>query len=299
MNCREAEKLIGLYLDNEFSDADRIEIDEHISSCSRCKSIMEEETQLKQAISSIKLERAPAALRSRILRSLEGQKRKIWAFTGLKLAASLGVVVFSIIGVYSLIKPSISRDEKICTSTKNDSFVLAQASMENDTIRSNKFSPKYRKLRKRVINPRLMENLVVEHVRPGPVEKRSEDPDQLAEWYRGKTGLYTPPPKFASWGGGMVGGRLSQFAGNDAIKLIYSIHGRRVTLFMFNPRMMPGITEIKSPGIITKLDLDEILTETPGGRTVAVFSHNGTGYSLISDQEKDVIVSLIKSIASK
>ncbi|MBU1219360.1 zf-HC2 domain-containing protein [Myxococcota bacterium] len=294
MNCREAEKLIGLYLDNEFSDADRIEIEEHLSSCQRCTLVLEDEKQLKDAISVIRLERAPAALRSRILRSLESEKRTRWAFAGLKLAATFGVIAFSILGVYSLVK-----SPEATPSCPDQMAMNNSQPMVDPSLRNQKYTVRSKRLKGNVFSPQLVENLVVAHVRPEPVEKKSTDPEQLAEWYRGKTGLYTAPPRFASWGGDLVGGRLSQFAGSDAVKILYSINGHKVTLFMFNPAIMPGIINIKSLEHFNKLDMDEIITTTPGGRMVAMFSWKGTGYSLIADQKKDVIVSLMKSIVSR
>ncbi len=329
MDCRETEKLLSLYLDGEFSDAEQIEIDEHLSGCQRCQTILEEERALKEAIRSIRLQRTPPDLRAAIERSIVGERRVIAFRNVLSFAAGFGVVALAVVSTAIITRTMTTRSSKggeLCVAQNQPAPArkrLAAAPEKGYALHrgavvpvalNNSAAPAasegFQPVRKRgarsgavagrvSLSPRMVENLVADYLRPLPVEFTAKDPGSAAQWYQGKTGLYAPPPRFSVHGGRMMGGRMSRFNGGDAVQLLYSVKGRRVTLFMFNPKMMPGITKVKSTGSLSPREAGEIIMSTPGGRVVALFAYKGIGYSLISDQDEKTMRALVQTIISQ
>ncbi|MBU1238091.1 zf-HC2 domain-containing protein [Myxococcota bacterium] len=326
MDCRETEKLLSLYLDGEFSDTEKIEIDEHLSGCQRCQIILDEERELKKAIRSIRLQRTPVDLRESIERSISGERRVIAFHNVLKLAGGFGLVALAVVSTAFITHSMTGKrtaTPELCVARNDTPAIKTLAPAESRTYSLHK-SPLVpvalnkdfatgaqgagvalkmktgmrtsRNTHRVRLSPRMVENLVADYLRPLPVEFKDKDPGSAAQWYGGKTGLYAPPPKFINHGGRMVGGRMSRFNGGDAVQLIYSIKGKRVTLFMFNPKMMPGITHVKGAAALTARDASDIIMSTPGGRVVALFAHKGIGYSVISDQDEKTMFALVQSI---
>ena len=340
MECKEADKLISLYLDGEFSDQDSFDLHEHLEHCQRCSHILEEEKVLKEALGKIRLASAPPDLRSAILRSLEKESRGIrlgnfWrlsvGFAGVAGAVALVWVVARNgqvrekrihvanrclptaqeakrmipmsrkVALHKGVQPAPGRGGMPTAPVKLVSAATGAAKASNVRARVHKesglLSSRVRKMRRRtLLSPRMMENLVVDHVRPLPVEVRVRDPKRIARWYSRRTGLYTPPPRFTKMGGAIEGGRFSRLNGDEAVQLMYRIKGRRVTLFMFNPKMMPGLLHIRNTTHLQELTDGQVLLDTPGGRTVALFAHKGVGYSLITDLERPVVRKLVQTI---
>jgi anti-sigma factor RsiW len=332
MECKETTKLLSLYLDGEFSDSEKLEIDEHLYECKRCNNILEEEKEVKTIISNIKLARTPVELRNRIEKVIVGETRSILFGNALRYAGAFSfftvAIISTVVVTRSMQKNSagttidrvacVTKMEKrsmegthrsglmpVAHSRYKDTTIPSPAVMVTQGAKTKRSRTKdsvkmvKSKKSKFMLTPRMMENLVVKHVRRLPVEIKSKDPRMVAKWYGKRTGFYMAPPKFASWGGKMVGSRLSNFNGGEAIQVIYNIKGRRVTLFMFDPKMMPGIVDISGVKQFQKLNSSNYLMKTPGGRMVAMFSHKGTGYSVISNQNTNTMISLVKTVILK
>jgi Putative zinc-finger len=308
MDCREAEKIISLYLDNEFSSNDNIELEEHISKCSRCSNLLEEERELKTYINQIKLQRAPDDLRLSISNMIGKESKSIqfhnffklgFGFTTAAVVLSLGIYFYS---------TNIDPNEKPMNNPKcmiaqkyNKTELYKNTEYKNRTIKKG-YNLKNIKLaknvnnrfRRRRLSPIFVENSLIEHYKPFGNANKSK-----IKFHKNNRVLNTSPPKFASWGANIVGKRLNKFYGQDAIQIIYKINQRKVTLFMFNLRVNPDVIKIENINDLKNISDDSYITETPGGRIVALFSHNNVGYSIILDQNKKVMLNLIKAIIKK
>lgn len=72
MDCREVQKFIYVYLDNEFDDADRVEFDAHLQHCPDCRELVNEEKRFKCFVrKSVKPVCCPSTLRDQITRGLD------------------------------------------------------------------------------------------------------------------------------------------------------------------------------------------------------------------------------------
>lgn len=95
MNCDETRSLFDGYFDGEFDLRTNMAIEQHVGGCTGCTSELEARTALHQAIAQPDLYyRAPAKLRARVKRSLQGNSRGwLWAWAA-PIAAALALIAF-------------------------------------------------------------------------------------------------------------------------------------------------------------------------------------------------------------
>ncbi len=310
MDCREAEKLITLYIDAEISRQDRREVEEHVKHCRRCTAVFEEAREIKDLVHRIELDKAPADLCAQIRAQISASGERVFLYNLFRLTATTAVFALAIYGGFSWLRadkmaqPGAPVPQEVAMETADAPQVTAVVPVSTGTAgRVNAMkrfsSPALSRLKKKIITPQVMENLVVEHVRPLPAEIQTPDSDSVARWYAAKSGFYTPPPQLASWGGKMEGGRMSRFQDREAVQLFYNVNGKRVTVFMFRPDMIPDLVELNSAEAVDKTDEEDYVSTTPGGRMVALFSHNGIGYSIITDLDFVVMRQCIRGIATQ
>ncbi|MCA9522844.1 MAG: zf-HC2 domain-containing protein [Myxococcales bacterium] len=72
MDCREVQKFIYVYLDNEFDDADRVEFDGHLRHCDACRELVGEEKRFKCFVRrAVKPVCCPTSLSAQISQGLD------------------------------------------------------------------------------------------------------------------------------------------------------------------------------------------------------------------------------------
>ncbi len=69
-NCEDALRQLYEFLGNEITDDNRDQIRHHLDACGHCASAYDFEAELRQVIASRCVDRAPEALRNRILEAL-------------------------------------------------------------------------------------------------------------------------------------------------------------------------------------------------------------------------------------
>jgi anti-sigma factor RsiW len=311
MDCREVEKLITLYIDGEISRQDSHEVEEHVRNCRRCTAVFEEARELKDLVSRLPMEKAPADLCARIRAQVTATAGRELGLNFLRMGAAAAVLALAVYGGFAwfFLERAAPRSGapapvelamETADSPQVTTVVPVAAGSTVPRDRMKRFaSPAISRLKKKFISPQIMENLVVEHVRPLPAEIQTPDSDSIARWYASKSGFYAPPPQLASWGGRMEGGRMSRFHDREAVQLFYNVNGKRVTVFMFRPDMIPDLVELASVESLDKVEEEDYLSTTPGGRMVALFSHNGIGYSIITDLDFVVMRQCVRAIASQ
>ncbi len=309
MDCRETEKLLTLYIDGEISKADARELEGHVKQCRRCTALFEEAIEIKDLVRRIPMEKAPADLRRQIELQIAASGRRSQAFGVLRWSAAAAVLALAVYGGYAwffprtVVKPApmagpqpqMAAVETTAPSMASDVHPVSAVSNRMEKFSGSTLS----RLRKRTLPPTVLENLIVEHVRPLPPEIQTPDTDSVARWYASKSGFYAPPPQLASWGGRMEGGRMSRFQDREAVQLFYNVNGKRVTVFMFRADMIEDIVKIDSIEQLEKTSEEEYVNATPGGRMVALFSHSGIGYSVITDADADVMRQTVRAIVSQ
>ncbi len=317
MNCHEAEKLITLYLDGEFSDQDRIDIEEHLAVCSHCKKVMQEEKEIKKALQKISLKRAPIALRKNIIKELNNNKKKVLYFNAFKIAGALGMFALAVFvtSLFTRAKETkvkyLDRCSKLETESSLPSFHKNKKNNNNPKVQlarkmvSSKhpdrdkmlLHKKFKGVSKKLVTPSLLENLVVEHVR-----SLNQDSDgkggikQVGFGGKHKRNISIKPPRIYFPGGRKIASAVSRFNGFKALKRIYKVGDKRLTLFIFDAKMMPDLSSFNDYNHFRNTSTDSFLIKTPGGRNVALFAYKGIGYSLVSSLNKKTVVKLVDNI---
>jgi mycothiol system anti-sigma-R factor len=104
LRCAGVRRFVDTYLDGEFAESDRVELEQHLESCDECRAHVKAQADWKAAVkAAAPREAAPAALRNRIQRSIAressparamvraGANRR-WAAKVLPMAAAAGVL---------------------------------------------------------------------------------------------------------------------------------------------------------------------------------------------------------------
>ena len=74
VSCADVQKFVHPYLDGEFEDQDRIELEQHLAGCAACREMVAFEQSFKQALKKrVKRPAAPMELRARILERGDGR----------------------------------------------------------------------------------------------------------------------------------------------------------------------------------------------------------------------------------
>lgn len=72
LTCTDIGKLVHPYLDGEFSDEDRVALEQHASDCAPCHELVQYEMKFKAAMrAKLALPKAPSALRAKVIGSLD------------------------------------------------------------------------------------------------------------------------------------------------------------------------------------------------------------------------------------
>jgi anti-sigma factor (TIGR02949 family) len=72
IGCEEALKRLAEFIDCELSDSEQDNVERHLRTCRSCFSRMEFESRLKQRLSALSADDAPAQSRDRIRKLIEG-----------------------------------------------------------------------------------------------------------------------------------------------------------------------------------------------------------------------------------
>jgi anti-sigma factor (TIGR02949 family) len=72
IGCEEALKRLAEFIDCELSDTEQDNVERHLRTCRSCFSRMEFESRLKQRLSALSADDAPAQSRDRIRKLIEG-----------------------------------------------------------------------------------------------------------------------------------------------------------------------------------------------------------------------------------
>jgi len=88
----------------------------------------------------------------------------------------------------------------------------------------------------------LAKALVADHVRylgvPDAIQVASNDPQQIADSFGGRLGFAAKLPQLSN--ASLLGGRFCWLRGHKALLSFYESRGKRLSLFVFNPQVLPS-----------------------------------------------------------
>jgi mycothiol system anti-sigma-R factor len=103
LRCAGIQRFADTYLDGEFADRDRAEFETHLASCESCRVRIQHQAEFKRQLkAAAPREKAPAALRNRVLRSIRKEQQpqrawRRWSARALPVAAAGGLLATLIV----------------------------------------------------------------------------------------------------------------------------------------------------------------------------------------------------------
>jgi anti-sigma factor RsiW len=129
----------------------------------------------------------------------------------------------------------------------------------------------------------LLEELIALHARPFPPD--TTDPDQLAR-FDPILGVQVRRPTFRPLGASFTGARVHPVSDRGALLQVqYTVDGgKRVTMYVFNPRVLPVQATRLEPRVVRHRPM---LVGRLRGYSVAALEQSGVGYAFASDLDAD------------
>src|SRR6185503_14339165 len=118
----------------------------------------------------------------------------------------------------------------------------------------------------------------------------SGPPRQVASWFRGKLEFPVRPMEFNRPDVRLIGARISNVQDREAAAFYYDVHGRRVTVLVFEPpaQSRPAVQHTNVLG-------HGIYYGRAHGYTVPVVQHNGITYAIAGDLDSRSLLQLAAS----
>ncbi len=132
----------------------------------------------------------------------------------------------------------------------------------------------------------MLQDVVNLHSQGLPSDVPTEQPQEVARYFRGKTPFPVRPAEFEEQGMKLVGARYIKFGAKPAAALYYVHGGRRVTLLVFqDPRLVDSAQRTHVGG-------RELYYHNVGRRVVTIRQQDGLNYAFFGDLERPILFQL-------
>jgi anti-sigma factor RsiW len=268
-DCLRFSMSIAPFVDGELDADHAVDVESHLASCTDCKERVALVRATRVSLRRTAVRVSPPQLRTKVLAAMERSRvgaaagapvsgRRPSRLIGLRYAVSLAAaagVVFAM---------GTSRYVRTRDAATEAASVGGEA-VPNVGIDA------------------LLEELVALHARPFPPD--TTDPDQLPR-FDPLVGVQIHRPMFQPFGASFQGARVHAVADRGALlQLQYTVgDGRRVTMYVFNPRVVPVQGSRLEPRMVRHRS---ILMGQLGGYSVAAAEQSGVGYAFASDLDPD------------
>lgn len=256
MDCREVERFLYAYLDGEFNEEERVVITAHVQSCPGCKRLVSHEERFLRKLRQTAADEpaAPPLLAHKVRRALDRVEQS---------------------GDVPQPEGWSARWFKLLVPV---AVALALAVGVSFSSRQ----PQHASLAS------MAEQSVEWHRRNLPFDVSGPNADTIRNYFSDKVPFAVRPPQFDTARVELVGGRLSNLREHQAAYLVYQVGGRRVSVFIFDPRSMGS-----EGGQVVRVGRREVRWHNLRGYTVAMYRSGGMGYVLASDMEPERLQRLI------
>lgn len=253
MNCHEFHLFSDAYVDGEFGDRERAEVEAHLRQCEACRGQVQSKIQFKEQFKEVLGQaEAPDALRERIVMGLsevDGQSQERspmmrYVVVGGPLAASVALAL--------LFLPSLT---------------VVPASSEQVPV---------------------AENTVDWHRGDFPIEVTGPEAKDVSRWFRGKVDFPVRLPTFQANQVELVGGRIANVKERRAAYALYEVDGTRLSVMIFHGDdfKVPGDR-------IRKVGERDVAMLNSQGYEVAVLQDDGITYTMTSDLPQHELLDLV------
>ena len=259
MRCEDFEPFIDAYIDEEFGERERADMEAHLSVCDACRRRVQTQVTFKEHLQQcLGKECAPEGLREQILESLEdievdrcgdggsqGWTSRVhvgWIAGPLAAMVALAVVVPEL----TVVAPAAS----------------SPASMIDSTVDW--------------------------HQGNYPLEVTTADSDEATRWFEDKVDFSVRLPNFGDDRVNLLGGRIAHIEDRRAALLLYEVDGARMSTILFDGEGMKVPREH-----LRRVEDRDIAWLNQKGYGVAVVQDSGVTYTMISDLSEDRFLDLV------
>jgi anti-sigma factor RsiW len=257
IDCGELERSVDAWLDGEFDERERAEVDAHLAACPRCRAVAEGRALSRAALRAKLREamgegapagRAPAALRARVEQALARSRRPLWR----RALAPVPIATLAACAAGVLV-------------------VLATHAPDEA----------------------LLEEAINKHHRGLPLEvtAASIGEGSIPAWFVGKLDFNPAPPQFRERGVRLVGARLSHLREWPAAYIRYELPRGQAGLFIVDDpqhRFGEAGREVREGDSVVRL-------VNARGYNVAVWRQDEIVYSLVSDLDEHALFQLVRT----
>jgi mycothiol system anti-sigma-R factor len=278
MTCRTTARALDAFVDGELEASDSLHVEGHLDGCPTCAERAAFARAMKREIRrEAHSERAPDALRARILRGAAGvrvreqerARRPSWrSAIPWAVAASIALMVGGGMRAFGTHPQS--------TTVDNHDPVSAAA--------AHSF---------------ILDEFGAYHASPLPPEEM--DPVRISSIFSPIVGVPVHPAVFGSEMNEkptrFSGARLMRVHDQAAATLFYEVGGRRVTIFVFDPQRIRLRGNMLSPRYVRAHGEDRVIfMGRAKGYPLAAFERDGVGYAVSSDMTDHDVLTIAASL---
>lgn len=264
---------VAPYVDGELDADHAVEMEGHVVGCATCTERIALIRAVRASVKRTSMRQAPAQLCARMHAVVAAEARSQASHSAdaarsarhllplryaVGLAAAAGVLFA--MGVSRYTQPRYARNVDLVGRGATESDVAAATNIDG-----------------------VLEELIALHARPFPPD--TTDPDQLSR-FDPLLGVQFHRPPFKPFGASFSGARVHPVSDRGALLQVqYTVaDGKRFTMYVFNPRVLPVQTTRLERRVIRQRPM---LVGQLGGYSVAALEQSGIGYAYASDLDTD------------
>lgn len=287
ITCEVFRRHVDTVIDGEVDPNTQIDFEQHLADCGPCRVHLAFARSFKRQLRDAVLESSPAAraeLTERIKKALDVEEaRQRAAAGGVPIGATAAArPPLGLSGVRLV--PMKARYAVPAAAAVVALAVLASYEGGNPDVELDAAG-----IDATLTGVSYLDDVVERHAREHPAEV-SGPPMQVASWFQGKLEFSVRPIEFSRSDVRLVGARLSSVRDRDAAAFYYDVHGRRVTVVVFEgPTPMPQAVQP------THVAGRALYIGHARGRTIPVVQHHGLSYAIAGDLDSRSLLQLAAS----
>jgi anti-sigma factor RsiW len=276
-DCTRFSAWIAPYVDGELDPGHAVEMEAHVVGCDTCAERVALIRAMRASLKRTATRRAPEALCARMRATVE--QERVRALTPRRAAGNMGdaesepkvlrlryavglAAAAGVLFAMGMSRYTQPRHFSSDATPGDETSSRAGAAANIDA---------------------LLDELIALHARPFPPD--TTDPDQL-ERFDPLLGVQVRRPVFKPFGASFAGARVHPVSDRGALLQVqYTVpDGRRFTMYVFNPRVVPVQATRLEPRVIRHRPM---LVGRLRGYSVAALEERGVGYAFASDLDTD------------
>lgn len=271
MGCEAYEPFIDAYIDEEFGERERADMEAHLAHCEACRGQVEVQVRFRaQVRQHLVLEKAPESFRARLFHELESLEREVEG--GEEEAEAPAEVVEAKVG-WRL--PSMSRVGWVMGPLAAMATLVVV--LQGFTIAPAASSP-----------TTMIDDTLDWHRGDFPLEVTTADPQEAQAWFAGKVDFSVRLPQFVDRRVNLLGGRIAHIEDRRAALLLYEVDGSKLSVVLFDGE---GLTVPRET--LRQVKGRDIVWLNQRGYGVALLQDSGVTYAMTSDLSEDRLLDLV------